>query len=73
MNQCYEYRIWILSYHMFDPSCTEERDFICGDGSPTANALGIKLFIKRPGCPQILPSFNYGLRIKSNMKDWSPC
>ena len=47
--------------------------FICGDGSPTANALGTKLFIKRPGCSQILPSFNYGFRIKSNMKNWSPC
>ena len=47
--------------------------FICGDGAPTANALGTKLFIKRPGIPQLLPSFNYGFRIKSNMKNWSPC
>ena len=47
--------------------------FICGDGAPTANALGTKLFIKRPGIPNLLPSFNYGFRIKANMKDWSPC
>ena len=31
MNQCYEYRIWILLYHLFDPSCQEDRGFICGD------------------------------------------
>ena len=47
--------------------------FICGDGAPTANALGTKLFIKRPGITNLLPSFNYGLRIKANMKNWSPC
>ena len=31
MNQCYEYWIWILSYHMFEPKCTEPRGFVCGD------------------------------------------
>ena len=31
MNQCYEYRIWILLYHMFDPKCTEPRGFVCSD------------------------------------------
>ena len=29
MNQCYEYRIWILSYHMFEPKCIEPR--VCSD------------------------------------------
>ena len=24
MNQCYEYRIWILSYHLLNPSCQED-------------------------------------------------
>ena len=33
MNQCYEYRIWILSYHLFDPACQEDHGLICGDGS----------------------------------------
>lgn len=31
MSQCYEYRIWILLYHMFDPKCTEPRGFVCRD------------------------------------------
>ena len=31
LNQCYEYRIWILSYHMYDPKCTEARGFACED------------------------------------------
>ena len=31
MNQCYEYRIWILSYHLFDPKCTKPRGFVCSD------------------------------------------
>ena len=31
MNQCYEYRIWILLYHMFDPKCTELRGFVCSN------------------------------------------
>ena len=35
--------------------------------------LGTKLLIKRAGEPNLLPSFNYGFRIKTNIKDWSPC
>ena len=31
MNQYYEYQIWILLYHMFDPKCTEPTGFVCGD------------------------------------------
>ena len=31
MNQCYDYRILILSYHMLDPKCTEPRGFVCED------------------------------------------
>ena len=33
--------------------------FICGDGAPSASALGTKLLIKREGEPNLLPSFNY--------------
>ena len=29
MNQCYEYQIWILSYHIYDPKCTEAKGFAC--------------------------------------------
>ena len=47
--------------------------FICSDGAPSASALGTKLLIKREGESKLLPSFNYGLRIKSNMRNWSPC
>ena len=47
--------------------------FICSDGAPSASALGTKLLIKREGEPNLLPSFNYGFRIKGNMRNWSPC
>ena len=47
--------------------------FICSDGAPSASALGCKLLIKREGEPNLLPSFNYGMRIKGNMRGWSPC
>ena len=47
--------------------------FICSDGAPSASALGTKLLIKREGESNLLPSFNYGLRIKNNMRNWSPC
>ena len=47
--------------------------FICGDGAPSVSALGTKLLIKREGHTELLPSFNYGFRIKANMRGWSPC
>ena len=46
MKQCYEYRIWFLSYHMFDPKCTEPRVFVCSDTYvnhlPSANICKLK-------------------------------
>ena len=33
MNQCYAYQIWILLYHLFDPSCQEDQGFVCGGGT----------------------------------------
>ena len=45
--------------------------FLCGDGAPSGPALGTKLVIKRDG--KLLPSFNYGFRLKNSMRGWSPC
>ena len=41
--------------------------FICGDGAPSVSTLGTKLLIRREGHDELLPSFNYGFRIKANM------
>ena len=47
--------------------------FLCSDGALSGPALGVKLLIKREGCERLLPSFNYGFRVKSSMRNWSPC
>ena len=47
--------------------------FICSDGALSGPALGVKLLIKREGHDQLLPSFNYGFRVKNTMLGWSPC
>ena len=31
------------------------------------------MFIKRPGTQKFLPSFNFGCRLPSTLKQWSPC
>ena len=48
--------------------------FVVGDAAPSHGpGIGTKLVIQREGSDKLLPSFNHGVRMKSNMKDWSPC
>ena len=47
--------------------------YIANDASQSLPAMATKLFLKRPGIDHFLPSFNFGFRIKTSMKDYSPC
>ena len=48
--------------------------YLVGDAAPSKGpGIGTKLLIQRKGTNKILPSFNYGCRMKNMMKDWSPC
>ena len=43
------------------------------DACTSLPAGGTKMFLKRPGVTQFLPSFNFGCRLPQTLKQWSPC
>ena len=48
--------------------------FLVGDAAPSHGpGIGTKLVIQRQGSNKLLPSFNHGMRMKGNMKQWSAC
>ena len=48
--------------------------FLVGDAAPSHGpGIGSKLIIQREGSDKLLPSFNHGMRMKGNMKEWSAC
>ena len=48
--------------------------FLVGDAAPSQGpGIGTKLVLQRKGSEQLLPSFNHGIRMKGNMREWSAC
>ena len=47
--------------------------YMAVDACTSLPAGGTKLFIQRPGVQGFLPSFNFGSRLPSTLKLWSPC
>ena len=47
--------------------------YMAVDACTSLPAGGTKLFIQRPGVQGFLPSFNFGSRLPSTLKQWSPC
>ena len=46
--------------------------YIATDACTSLPAGGTKLFLKHPGVPGFLPSFNFGCRLPSGFKTWPP-
>ena len=47
--------------------------YLASDACTSIPAGGTKVFLKRPGVEKFLPSFNFGCRLPSTLRQWSPC
>lgn len=47
--------------------------YVATDACTSLPAGRTKMFVKRPGVQRFLPSFNFGCRLPSTLKSWSPC
>ena len=47
--------------------------YMATDACTSLPAGGTKIFIKRPGIDKFLPSFNFGARLPTTVKNWYPC